>query len=73
MEDQKRLAKEMNLNYRGGVGKLKWAMTTCRPDLAFTSIKLSQSNSCPHEHHYHGLPHALQYLYKTQFDGIHVW
>jgi hypothetical protein len=30
---QAKLAKSMQLNYRSGVGKLIWAMTTCRPDL----------------------------------------
>ncbi len=49
------LSKCMNLSYRSSVGELIWAMTTCRPDLAFVSVKLSQSNSCPHGHHYHGL------------------
>ena len=46
---QAQLAKTMQLNYRSGVGKLIWAMTTCRPDLSYASVKLSQSNSCPHE------------------------
>jgi hypothetical protein len=46
---QAKLAKAMKLNYRSGVGELIWAMTTCRPDLAYSSVKLSQSNSCPHE------------------------
>jgi hypothetical protein len=63
----------MNLSYRSGVGELIWAMTTCRPDLAFVSVKLSQSNSCPHKHHYHGLRHALKYLYTTRDDGIYFW
>jgi hypothetical protein len=72
-DDQDCLAKEMKLNYPGGVGEHIWVMTTCRSDLAFTSIKLSQSNSCPHEHHYHGLHHALQYLYKMQNNGLHFW
>ena len=56
---QKKLAKTMQLNYRSGIGKLIWAMTICQPDLAFISIKLSQSNSCPHEIHFHGLKYAL--------------
>jgi hypothetical protein len=43
------LAKEMQLSYRAGVGELIWAMTTCCPDLAFASVKLSQSNLCPHK------------------------
>jgi len=46
------LEKEMQLSYRAGVGELIWAMTTCHPDLAFASVKLSQSNSCPHKMHY---------------------
>jgi len=46
---QASLAKEMQLSYSTGVGELIWAMTTCRPDLAFASVKLSQSNSCPHK------------------------
>jgi hypothetical protein len=43
--EQAKLAKSMQLKYRLGVGKLIWAMTTCHLDLAFSSVKLSQSNS----------------------------
>jgi hypothetical protein len=39
------LEKSMQIKYHGGVGKLIWALTTCRFDIAFTSVKLSQSNS----------------------------
>ena len=48
-------------------------MTTCRPDHAFTSVKLSQSNSCPHEIQFHGLKHALKYLYNSKDDGLYFW
>jgi hypothetical protein len=41
---QAELANSMKLSYRSGVGELIWAMTTCQPDLAFVSVKLSQSN-----------------------------
>ena len=64
----------MQIKYKSsGVGELIWAMTTCRPDIAFTSVKLSQSNSAPAEHHYHGLKHAIRYLYVTRNDGIYFW
>jgi hypothetical protein len=63
--DQKLLATKMQLKYKAGVGKLIWALITCRPDIAFTSVKLSQSNSAPAEHHYHGLKHAIWYVYIT--------
>ena len=70
---QARLAKVMDINYRSGVGELIWAMTTCRPDMAYASVKLSQANSCPHEHHFHGVKHALKYLYSTKDDGLYYW
>jgi hypothetical protein len=71
---QAQLAKSMQLNYRLGVGELIWAMTTCCPDLSFASVKLSQSNSCPHElTNYHGLKHALKFLYASRNDGLYFW
>ena len=70
---QAKLARNMQLLYRSRVGELIWAMTTCRPDLAYVGVSLSQANHCPHEHHYHGLQHALEYLYVTKDDGIYFW
>jgi hypothetical protein len=63
----------MQLNYRAGGHELIWVMTTCHPVVAFASVKLSQSNSCPHKIHYHGLKHALKYLYSTRDDGLYFW
>jgi hypothetical protein len=70
---QAKLAKDMMLLYRSRVGELIWAMTTCRPDLVYVAVKLSQANHCPHNHHFHGLRHALKYLYVTKDDGIYFW
>jgi hypothetical protein len=70
---QASLAKEHQLSYRSGVGELIWAMTTCRPDLAYTAVKLSQSNTAPDTIHYNGLKHALKFLYNLQDDGIYFW
>ena len=72
-KQQQHLANKMEIKYKGGVGELIWAMTTCRPDISFTSVKLSQSNSAPAEHHYHGLKHAIRYVYITRHDGIYFW
>lgn len=72
-KDLAALETSMHIKYRGGVGKLIWAMTTCRPDISFTSVKLSQSNSRPAEIHYHGLKHAIRYLYITRTDGLYFW
>ncbi len=49
---QAKLGRDMKLLYCSEVGELIWAMTTCRPDLAYVVVKLSQANHCPHEHHY---------------------
>jgi len=70
---QARLAKSMQINCRSGVGKLIWAMTTCRPNLAYASVKLSQSNSCPDKIHFHGLKRALKFLYASCDDGLYFW
>jgi hypothetical protein len=70
---QAKLAKSMQLNYRSGVGELIWAMTTCQPDLAIARVKLSQSNSCPHELHFHSLKHALKFMYNSWDDGLYFW
>jgi hypothetical protein len=63
----------MQIKYRSGVGELIWAMTTCHLNIAFTSIKLSQSNSSPAQHHYQGLKHAIRYLYMKRHNGIYFW
>ena len=70
---QAALAKEHQLSYRSGVGELIWAMTTCRPDLAYTAVKLSQSNTSPDTIHFNGLKHALKFLYNSRDDGIYFW
>jgi hypothetical protein len=72
-KEQAALEASMQLKYRAGIGKLIWAMTTCRPDISYASVKLSQSNSNPAEIHYHGLKHTIQYLYITRNDGIYFW
>jgi hypothetical protein len=72
-KEQHQLAAKMEIKYKGGVGELIWAMTTCRPDISYTSVKLSQSNSAPAEIHFHGLKHAIRYVYITRHDGIYFW
>jgi hypothetical protein len=70
---QATLAKQHQLSYRTGVGELIWAMTTCRPDLAYTAVKLSQSNTAPDEIHFNGLKCALKFLYNSRDDGLYFW
>ncbi len=72
-KDIAKLESSMQIKYRTSVGELIWAMTTCRPDLAYASVKLSQSNSTPSERQFHGLKHAIRYLYTTRHNGIYFW
>ncbi len=72
-KEQLQLATKMEIKYKGGIGKLIWAMTTCRPGIAFTSVKHSQSNLAPAEHHYHGLKHAIWHVYIILNNGIYFW
>ncbi len=67
------LAKRMQLTYCSGIGKLIWAMTTCHSNLVYTSVKISQSNTCPDEIHYNSLKHALKFLYNSRDDGLHFY
>jgi hypothetical protein len=30
-------------------------------------------NGCPHEHYYHGLRHAIKYMYTTRDDDLNFW
>jgi len=71
--EQQQLAARMEIKYKGGVGELIWAMTTCRPDVSHTAVKLSQPNSAPAEIHFHGLKCAIRYVYITRHDGLYFW
>ncbi|KAL7528065.1 hypothetical protein ACHAWF_009840 [Thalassiosira exigua] len=68
-KEQAALAKENGFSFRSGIGELIYPMSTCRPDLSFASIKLSQSSSCPHREHYKAVRHALKYMYATREYG----
>jgi hypothetical protein len=70
---QATLAKQQQLSYRTGVGELIWAMMTCRPDLTYTAVKLSQSNTAPDGIHFDGLKCALKFLYNSKDDGLYFW
>ena len=70
---QGKLSKLTDISYRSGVGELVWAMTKCHPDMAYASVKLSQANACPHKHYFHGVKHALKYLYRLKDNGLYFW
>ena len=71
--EQSKLSKAMKISYRSAIGELIYAMTTCRPDISYATVRAAQYSSNPHDIHYHGLRHILKYLHATKDDGLYYW
>jgi dUTP pyrophosphatase len=69
----KHLEKEYNFTYRQGVGELIYAMVTCRPDISYATIKLSQYSTKPSSIHFEALKQIYLYITATKNEGIHYW
>jgi dUTP pyrophosphatase len=67
------LQHEMGFNYRQGIGELLYAMVTCRVDIAFPVIKLSQYAINPSKIHYEAVKDIFYYLSTTKEDGLIYW
>jgi hypothetical protein len=59
--------------YRGAIGELIWAMITCRPEISFPVIKLSQFSINPALEHYNAVKHVFRYLSGTLDYGLTYW
>ena len=71
--EQQKLQLQMNFNYRQAVGELIYAMVTCRPDISFPLIKLSQYSANPAKIHYEAIIQIFKYLNATIDDGLVYW
>ena len=65
--------KNEHFNYRQAIGEAIYAMVTCRPDISYAVIKLSQYSINPAAIHYKALRHLFRYLALTKARGIHYW
>ena len=72
-EQRRQLQLDMNFNYRQAVGELIFAMVTCRPDISFPLIKLSQHSANPARIHYESIINIFRYLHATRTEGITYW
>jgi hypothetical protein len=70
---QAQLEKQMGIKYQRAIGQLIWPMTTCRPDLAQSVVKLAQHSAAPAEVHYCGVKSVFRYLAATMSEGIYFW
>jgi deoxyuridine 5'-triphosphate nucleotidohydrolase len=72
-EEKRQLQVKMNFNYRQAIGELIYAMITCRPDISYPLIKLSQYSANPAEIHYLAVVQIFRYLHATVDDGLLFW
>ena len=70
---QRKLATNMNFKYRQAIGELLFAAVTCRPDILFAVIKLSQYSTRPAKIHFQAVKHVFKYLRDSANDGLHFW
>ena len=63
----------MGFAYRQAIGELLFAAITCRPDILYCIIKLSQYNTKPARIHYIAVKRVFRYLRDTIEDGLHYW
>ena len=71
--DIKSLESEMTFTYRQAIGELIYAMITCRPDISFAVIKLSQYSTKPTRVHFEAVKEIYRYLKATATEGIYYW
>ena len=72
-ESLKQIEKEFGFKYRQGIGEILYALVTCRHDISFPLIKLSQYSTRPSKIHFEALADLYRYLHATKEDGIYYW
>ena len=72
-DEKDALQQSMNFSYRQALGEILYAMVTCRPDISFSVIKLSQYANNPAEIHYQALKNVFRYLRTTIDHGLYFW
>ena len=67
------LEEDIGFTYRQAIGELIYAMVTCRPDISYAVIKLSQYSVRPARIHYQAVQQVIKYLACTKTRGIYYW
>ena len=63
----------MGFSYRQAISEILFAAITCRPDILYLVINLSQYSNNPGEVHYVAVKRVFKYLRDTKDDGLHYW
>lgn len=72
-EELQALEEKYGYTYRQAIGEMIYILVTCRPDISYALIKLSQYSSAPSAVHFEATHHLLHYLHQTSNDGIYYW
>ena len=72
-EDRIAYENTLGFTYRQAIGEIIYALVTCRPDISFAAIKLSQYSAAPAKIHYDAVKEIYKYLKATKDDGIYFW
>ena len=67
------LETKLGFSYRQAIGELIYALVTCRPDISFAAIKLSQYSASPALCHFNAVKDIFRFLKATKDDGIYYW
>ena len=57
--ERDKIEQEYGFSYRQGIGELIYAIVTCRPDISFPLIKLSQYSANPAKMHFYSFTTTL--------------
>ena len=68
-----KLQLKIGFRYRQAIGELLFAALTCRPDVLFPTILLSQHNSIHVECHHTAVTRVHRHLCSTINDGMYFW
>ena len=71
--DRVALETKLGFSYRQAIGELIYALVTCRPDISFAAIKLSQYSASPALCHFDAVKDIFRFLKATKDDGIYYW
>lgn len=63
----------MGFKYRQAIGELMFAAITCRPDMLFATIYLSQFSDHPNDCYCAAVKRVFRYLRSVITDGLHFW
>ena len=70
---QNEFISQHGFKYRNATGELIFAMVTCRADISFPVLKLTQYNNSPTSCHAEAIKAIYRYLNATLSEGITFW